>query len=217
MTGSGLRRFVRPPTPQAAATPPPPDVAERCEMCGEATGAMHGHVVDLHNRSLMCVCRPCALLFTRPESGGGRFRAVPQRYLRDPAQPLTPADWERLGIPVQTAFFLRGEHGTAAFYPSPAGPTECLLDLDAWADLAAEHPLLTAAERDVEAILIRCRGNQAADVDCYLVPIDECYHLVGLVRMHWTGFDGGPDAHRHLDEYFDRVASRATDLAAERG
>ena len=29
---------------------------------------------------------------------------------------------------------------------------------------------------------------------CLLVPIDACYRLVGLVKLHWRGFDGGSEA-----------------------
>ncbi len=42
----------------------------------------------------------------------------------------------------------------------------------------------------------------------YLVPIDACYELVGLLRMHWTGFDGGPEARADIDAFFERVRSR---------
>jgi uncharacterized protein DUF5947 len=197
-------------------------------MCGNPAGARHGHVVDTENRSLMCACRACYLLFTRPDSGGGRFRAVPERLLHDPRHPLTTAEWEGLGIPVGSVFFLRGPDGVAAFYPSPAGATECLLDLDAWATLGADHPMLAAAEPEVEAILIhRTRDGGGGDdgggdgdeggrpVECYLVPIDACYQLVGLVRMYWQGFDGGQEAHERIEEFFAGIRSAAKAFTAE--
>jgi Family of unknown function (DUF5947) len=190
---SGLRRFVGP-----ASTPTPrPVTEERCEMCGAVAGPVHGHVVDTENRSLQCVCRPCYLLFTHDS---GRFRAVPERYLT--GTPLAAAEWESLGIPVGSAFFLRGEHGTSAFYPSPAGATECLLNLDAWTELTATHPLLAAATPEVEAILVR-------DGEVFLVPVDACYELVGLVRTHWKGFDGGAEAHQRIDEFFAGIRAKA--------
>jgi hypothetical protein len=105
------------------------------------------------------------------------------------------------------AFFLRGSVGLVAFYPSPAGATECLLDLNAWERLHTAHPLLAAAEPDVEAILIRSEDNT---VECFLVPIDLCYQLVGLVRVYWKGFDGGQEAHEHIDAFFAEVRERAT-------
>lgn len=175
-------------------------------MCASPVGPRHGHVVDIENRSLMCACRSCFLLFTRETAGGARYRAVPERYLHDLDRPLTAAEWAGLGIPVESAFFLRGDNGIAAFYPSPAGATECLLDLRAWADLSASHPLLAEPAADVEAILIR---DTDTEVECYLVPVDACYQLVGTVRMYWKGFDGGPEAHRHIDAFFADIRARA--------
>ncbi|MFI9550645.1 DUF5947 family protein [Nonomuraea endophytica] len=197
----GLRRFLEAPQPVVAE----PD--EKCEMCATPVGQRHGHVVDLENRSILCACRACFLLFTRPEAGGGRFRAVPERVLYDPARPLTPPEWQRLGIPVSSVFFLRSATGLSAFYPSPAGATECLLDLDVWAELAAAHPLLGAAAEDVEAIVIRDGGD--AGVECFLVPVDACYQLVGTVRIHWKGFDGGQEAHERIEEFYSGLRGAA--------
>ncbi len=209
MTGrTGLRRFVgTPPAPTPAAAESPQPVVERCELCGTPAGPRHGHVVDTENRALMCACRACFLLFTRPDAGGGRYRAVPERYLHDPVRPLTTVEWEGLGIPVGAVFFLRGADGMSAFYPSPAGATECLLNLDAWAALGTEHPMLAAAEPEVEAILIHSADNT---IECFLVPVDLCYQLVGLVRTYWKGFDGGQEAHEAIDEFFTEIRSRVT-------
>jgi hypothetical protein len=40
--------------------------------------------------------------------------------------------------------------------------------------------------------------------------VDLCYQLVGLVRTYWKGFDGGQEAHEHIDEYFADLRARAT-------
>jgi len=192
---SGLRRFVgAAPTPPP---PPPPAADELCEFCRAVAGPGHGHVVDTERRSLLCSCRPCYLLFAYDS---GRYRAVPDRY--EAGKRLSAIEWEGLGIPVGSAFFLRGEQGTTAFYPSPAGATECLLNLDAWRLLGAKYPTLTAALPEVEAILVH-------DGECFLVPVDACYELVGLVRTHWKGFDGGAEAHRRIDEFFAAIRARA--------
>ena len=61
---------------------------------------------------------------------------------------------------------------------------------------------------DVEALLVRAeRGGGGPE--CYLVPIDACYELVGRLRPPWRGFDGGAEAWRALDAFFDRVRERA--------
>jgi hypothetical protein len=199
----GLRRFA-----SAAPAPPVPvaEAPEKCEMCGNLAGYEHGHVVDVENRALMCACRACYLLFTGPAAGGRRYRAVPDRYLHDPEHPITPAEWDALGIPVSSAFVLRGDSGPTAFYPSPAGATECLLNLEALADLSVAHPLLAAVEPEVEAILIHSVDH---GVESFLVPVDACYQLVGTVRMYWKGFDGGEEAHQHVDRFFDQIRAKA--------
>jgi len=215
-----LRRFANPraadrapepapaPAPAAAGDPE----AGPCELCGNPSGPRHGHVVDIENRSILCACRACYLLFTGPT---GRFRAVPERTLHDPERPLTRAEWDGLGIPVASAFFLRGDDGVvSAFYPSPAGATECLLDLAAWATLCETHPLLSAAAPAVEAVLIRADTEAVEHVEHYLVPIDRCYELVGLVRVHWQGFDGGTEARTRIDAFFAtlRTTARVRDV-----
>jgi hypothetical protein len=193
---------------------------ERCDLCDTELDDRHGHVADLENRSILCTCRACYLLFTREAAGGLRYRAVPDRYLHDPGRPITAAEWEQLQIPVAAAFFLRSTSADSvdgtlgAFYPGPAGATECLLDLDAWARLEAEHPLLAEARSDVEAIVIR---RDAGHEDCYLVPIDACYELVGRIRLHWRGFDGGSEAHASIDAFFDGLRARSRPLAQHAG
>ena len=62
---------------------PPPAAGERCEMCAAPVADEHQHVVDVQSRSLMCVCRPCYLLFT-DQQAELRYRAVPDRYLSFP-------------------------------------------------------------------------------------------------------------------------------------
>jgi hypothetical protein len=54
-------------------------------------------------------------------------------------------------------------------------------------------------ERDVEALLVnRVRGAR----EHFLVPIDECYSLVGLIRMHWRGLSGGREVWEKIDRFF---------------
>jgi Family of unknown function (DUF5947) len=72
--------------------------------------------------------------------------------------------------------------------------------------MEAANPALGTVEPDVEAVLIRARGN---GFDGYVVPIDACYELVGMLRTHWRGFDGGAEAHAKIEEFFDGVARRA--------
>jgi hypothetical protein len=207
MAATGLRRFAR----AAAAAEPAQPPAERCEMCGVGLGDRHGHVVALDDRSLRCACRPCYVLFHRPGAGGGRFRAVPERYLTDPAHPLTDLDWDLLGIPVTTAFFfVNSDLGrVVACYPSPAGATECLLDLNGWQRLGLTHPLLAAPAPDVETVFVTRTGD---GLEAYLIPIDACYALVGEVRLRWRGLDGGDAVRQIMIGFVDGLRTRSGSL-----
>jgi hypothetical protein len=179
-------------------------------MCGVELGARHGHVVEVDKRSLACTCRACYLLFTRDGAAGGRYRAVPERYLIDPAHRLTSADWDELQIPVTTAFFFTNSalERVVACYPSPAGATECLLDLGAWQRLTESHPLLAAPAPDVEAVFVT---NLAA----FLIPIDACYALVGEVRLRWSGLDGGEEVRQAMAAFVADLRARSRPLPGE--
>ena len=231
---TGLRRFVKQAAGRPAGAPPglPPSIqevlaaragaradagvpegAERCEMCREVLGERHGHVVDLEKRSLSCTCRACYLLFTHEGAAGGRYRAVPEHVYHDPGRPLTDADWNELQIPVAMAFFFYNSAlgRVVAGYPSPGGATECELDLAAWDRLAAVYPLLGTLAPDVEAILVNRRDNEV-----FLIPVDECYALVGELRMKWQGFDGGAEARAALAAFLDGLRRRAVPLRGPR-
>jgi hypothetical protein len=150
------------------------------------------------------------MLFAPDGAGGGHYKAVPERYVAFPDLRLTRAEWDSLQIPVSVAFFFVNSSidRVAAFYPGPAGATESLLPLDTWDELAIGHAELATLLPDVEAFLVRAvRG--ADEAECFLVPIDACYELVGRLRMLWRGFDGGQEAHQALEEFFLEVRARA--------
>lgn len=194
---SGLRRF----------TGTVPSI-ERCDLCGTTLPAEHGHLVALDEWSLRCACRACHLLFTG--DGAGRYRAVPDRYLTDPAHPVTAADLSRLGIPVGTAFvFVNSDlDRPVAGYPSPAGVTECVLETEAWQGLCTTHPLLAAPVPDVEAVYLT--GSEA-----FLLPIDACYRLAGEVRLCWVGLDGGARVREVLARFVEDLRTRSRTLRSE--
>ena len=215
-----LRRFAtgREPYEPAADRPPGP---RGCEMCAEPIGDEHGHVANLEDRRILCACRPCTLLFTHEGAGsertaGGdapvrRFRAVPERHRYDPDFAMSEGDWDDLAIPVRMAFFFHnsGLGRTVAFYPGPGGATESELPLDAWVRVLAANPAVADVEPDVEALLVD------RDTGAYLVPIDVCYELVGLVRLHWKGFDGGAEAWERIDAFFAGLRERGERVAGE--
>jgi hypothetical protein len=190
------------------------DEAERCEMCREVLDGRHGHVVEIEQRSIICACRACYLLFLSEGAAGGRYRSVPERVRYDPATPLDDADWNELQIPVAMAFFFVNSAlgRVVAGYPSPGGMTECELDLAAWDRLVAAYPLFAAMTPDVEAVFVN-RAESGGEV--FLLPIDQCYSLVGELRLRWQGFDGGAEAHAALAAFLAGLRSRALALAPE--
>lgn len=205
------------PFPPASIPKPAPGEDRRnvvgCDFCSEPIGAdgdrrTHRHVVDTEARELRCVCPPCALLFE--DAVGGRYRGVGERCLSDPGFTLSDAQWAVLDIPVGLAFFFRNSTvgRLLAFYPGPAGATESLLEPEAFETVLAATPLREALRDDVEALLIRQVGTPPVR-QAFLVPIDVCYELVGLLRSHWEGFAGGPVAREHIDALFDRIGAQA--------
>jgi hypothetical protein len=192
-----------------------PRPGEACDMCGEPIASdQHSHVASITDRRLMCTCRPCYLLFTQEGSGRRRLRAVPDRPRRQKQFAFTQAQWDDLAIPVDLVFLLQqsdaaevdGPMSLVACYPSPAGATESELDLSAWAAITVDNPVLADVEADVEAVLIRRNGSE--DFTGLVVPIDACYELVGIVRQYWTGFQGGAEVWRRIDEFFGDLLER---------
>ena len=187
---------------------------EVCEICAQPIGEEHSHVVNTETRNLLCACRACTLLFTNEGAARGKFRAVPDRHLYDPGFALGESQWDGFQIPVRIAFFFFNSslEKVVAFYPSPAGATESMLALDAWEDLARANPILESLQPDVEALLVYGRRGEA--FQCFIVPIDACYELTGVVKRTWKGFDGGEAAWAAIEGFFARLRERSRNLRA---
>jgi hypothetical protein len=188
---------------------------EHCELCADPIPADHRHLLDLRNRELMCACRACRILFEGGAAGGGHYKLVPERRLLLSGFEMDDAEWAELRIPVDMAFFFRiaAEDRVVAYYPSPAGPTESLLELGAWAELERANPVLEGMEADVEALLVnRSRGAS----QYFVVPIEDCYALVGLIRTRWRGLSGGREVWEGIDGFFEGLAGRSREVTNER-
>jgi len=120
-------------------------------------------------------------------------------------------------VPINMAFFFKNslEQRVIAMYPSPAGATESLLALESWNEIVTRNPALAGMEQDVEALLVNrlgySRGYSAPEY--YLLPIDECYKLVGLIRAQWKGLSGGTEVWQQIAEFFKNVKERAVEIA----
>lgn len=178
--------------------------AERCDLCGRELAADHRHLLEPASRRLLCACGDCAVLFATGVAQ--RYKPVPRRIVLLDHFQLTDAQWDGLRLPINLAFFFRSapESRMVACYPSPAGATESLLPLDAWQEIVAANPHLGDMEADVEALLVNRVGyaRDAAPAGYFLVPIDQCYRLVGLIRTQWRGLSGGNDVWRTIAGFF---------------
>jgi Family of unknown function (DUF5947) len=206
---SALRRFASEESEKGAATGAAAR-EEHCDLCGQAIppDPEHRHLMEVSTREIMCVCRPCAILFDSEAASEGRFRIVPDRLLNLEDFEMSDAQWENLRVPVDMAFFFYNTPAekVVAYYPSPMGPTESLLELRTWEELETANPVLKGMQQDVEALLVnRARGAS----DHFLVPIDECYKLVGLIRTRWRGFSGGREVWDDITRFFEELSRRA--------
>jgi hypothetical protein len=209
LASSRLRRLAQSASQEREAA------LERCELCGEVIPADHRHLLDLQSRELMCACQACKILFDRKEAGVGHYRLVPDRRLRIEGFRLEDEDWAALEIPVDMAFFFHStrDERVSAFYPSPAGPTESLLRLDAWQDIERANPVLLSLEPDVEALLVnRARGARQH----FIVPIEDPYRLVALIRSRWRGLTGGQEVWEGIESFFADLAEGARTVANDR-
>jgi hypothetical protein len=184
---------------------------ERCELCSAAVAAEHEHLLETANRRLVCVCQACAILFGG--QSGQRFKRVLSRIRFLPDFQLTDAQWDSLLVPINMAFFFASSASgrMIAMYPSPAGATESLLPLETWDQIVAENAELRSMEADVEALLVnRLGARRGFPVNQYfLLPVDQCFKLVGLVRTHWRGLSGGTELWTELERYFALLTARA--------
>jgi hypothetical protein len=52
----------------------------------------------------------------------------------------------------------------------------------------------------VEALLVnRAQGARQQ----WIVPIDDCFRLVGVIRTHWRGLTGGKEVWQALPRFFE--------------
>ncbi len=199
---AGLRRFVREP-----AGPPPPEAGGeggRCELCPISLPSEHKHLLDLEERRIVCVCPTCWAM----RSGDARYRPTGSRTVWLDGLELSDELWAEFEIPIGLAFFMRSSAsgGVVALYPSPAGATECELDLEAWRRLVAANPVLDDLDPDAEALIVNRLGEPHIHA---IAPLDDCYRLVGLIKSSWEGISGGREMEATVERFFDGLRGAA--------
>ncbi len=187
---------------------------ERCELCAVELSEDHTHLFEPVSRQLICACSEC--LVSTGQQRNVTYLRLSKRicYLADFNMP--EGLWDSLMIPVGMAFFFYNSPAerVMVFYPGPAGATESLLKLDSWEELIQENPVLAKMQPDVEALLVnRLQGAQ----DYYLVPIDKCYELAGLLRMHWRGLSGGPAVWAEIARFYAGLKDQASPTGEKPG
>jgi Family of unknown function (DUF5947) len=189
VTTGALARAVRRGTTTSARQ------AERCDLCAVPVGERHRHLLDEERGELLCTCRACTLLFGRDAAGGGHYRLVPETRRRLAA--MSPRE---LGVPVGLAFFVRGDDGAvAAHYPSPAGATRWDVEPSVWQAVERQCPELGLMAAGTQALLLNTARGRA---EHWLVPIDDCYRLVAVIRAEWRGLSGGSTVWPAVDRFF---------------
>lgn len=179
---------------------------ERCELCGLELLPEHQHMLDRKSRQIACSCDACAILFCGQQ--GAKFLRIPRRIVRLKNFSFTDIQWDSMMLPIDLAFFLCQPGGmTSAMYPSPAGAMESLIELPPWHDLFGRNAELARVEPEVEALIVNRIGNSAM---YFIVPIDACYRLIGLIRTKWRGLSGGGDVWQAIADFFADLDRRAT-------
>jgi Family of unknown function (DUF5947) len=203
----GLAARASAPRP-APAAPPPPAASEsaHCNLCPSGLADDHRHLLHLYERRILCVCETCWSL----HSGESEYRPAGVRTLWLEDFVLPDDVWASLQIPIGLAFVMRSSMTgqVVALYPSPAGATECELDVFAWTTMCAANPVLDRLEADAEALVVN-RLPGAGGPAYAIAPIDQCYRLVGLIMSRWEGISGGAAIESAIAAFFDELRERA--------
>lgn len=189
---SALRKFVS-----------SPEAEEHCDMCGTPLAGNHQHMFDPAARRVRCACDSCLILYQSV------YKRIPQRVSFLSNFQLDDGQWDSLAIPISLAFFFYSTPANrwVALYPGPAGAAESLLSLESWNEIAQRNSELGGMQADVEALLVNRLGSTR---DYLIAPIDDCYRLVGITRLHWRGLAGGPFVWGEIARFFSELKQRGT-------
>ncbi|PRX50995.1 hypothetical protein B0I33_101147 [Prauserella shujinwangii] len=195
MRSAALERVVR------SANTGRAEAGERCDLCAEPVPGDHRHLLDTAVREPRCCCRACSILFSREAASDGHYRLLPTRRTRLPDVPAGA-----LGVPVGLAYVVVGDDGgVLAHYPSPVGATRWDVDPAAWRSVLDRVPALRELAPETEALLVNtARGAR----EHWLVPLDDCFRLVAVVRREWRGLSGGGTVWREIERFFTELTER---------
>lgn len=173
-------------------------VGEHCQFCGKEIPDDHRHLLELMQKQLICVCDSCFIIGSIRHE---QYKIIPQRTVWLNHFDISEELWSRFLIPVNMAFFLfdSARNSIIAHYPAAAGATESKLKMEPWKELEELNPELKTMLPDVEALLVNRLDNSQ---QYFIVPIDACYKLIGLMRTQWKGIFGGTAIQNIIRDFF---------------
>ena len=187
-----LRRFAKARVP-----------VERCDLCGVEVAPMHDHLIDP-------VRAPARLRLWRLRGAlqrAGRHQVQAGAPARDGARRAHHQRCPVGGAPAadRPGLLLR-QHAAGAgggVLPEPGRRHRVAAGAR---DLGGDPARAPGPRATCSPTFRRCSstGSGAArrPTVCYLVPIDQCFRLVGIIRMHWKGFTGGTAVWEEIDRFF---------------
>ena len=194
-----LHRFIR--TPETTRS-----TAQQCEMCAAPLAGVQRHLLDLAHHTFLSICTACAQAFGPRGVNAGLYRLIPTRHLALLDFQATDDLWTG---PVKGICLLRNsETGSVlAVYLDSPGVRESVFDRDRWQTLRTANPLLESLEPDVETLLLQRIGPAPS---AYIVPIDTCVRLIGLLEDHRRKQVGKQEIWRAVGAFFVDLQASAS-------
>ena len=195
-----------------------PRAAERCELCSLEIASEHPHLIEPVARKLVCSCDACALLFSG--RADARFKRVPRQVrllanfqiVRCPVGQSDDSDQHGILFPQQP-----GGNGWSPCIPVRlARRSRC----SRWRPGVRSRRRIQQIEKmesDVEALLVNRIGHARGftGAEYYVLPIDQCFKLVGLIRSQWRGFSGGTEVWQKIAEFFAELRANAVVIGGQ--
>ena len=188
----------------AASAPAAPDPSSSATCAARSSTPTTATFCTWSIARILCTCESCLAL----RGGDPELRPTGTRRVWLDDFDLPDEIWAAFEIPIGLAFFLdsSASGGVVALYPSPAGATESGLPPEAWNELRRLNPALMSLEPDAEALIV---NRIAEPPEFAIAPIDECYRLVGLIKLSWDGISGGDGPERAIGAFFDELREAA--------
>lgn len=194
--------------------------SERCDFCASEIKGEHRHLIEPGSKSVACACNICVLTSSSlrkiTSQGAFHYKIIPELYSVVSDFVMPEEVWASLSIPVDMAFFVYSstKEDLEVFFPSPLGPIQSELSQHSKSLLKTMNPIIKVLShednRDALALLV---NRTETSSEYFLIPIDQCYKLIGLMRKNWRGFGGGKEMHVMIAQFFQELRSKSKEYA----